>query len=65
MELSAVVEQARVFMFDRLHSAIAVHAKHDETRSTCGISTSRLSHTCTCSVDDYSVPSSGDRQQRH
>ena len=65
MDLSAVVEQAkeqaRVFMFDRLHGAMAAHSKHDETRSTSGISTSWSSHR----ADDYSVPSSGDRQQRH
>ena len=61
MELSAVVEQARVLMSDRLHGAMAVHAKHDETRSTGGISASRSSHR----ADDSSVPSSGDRQQRY
>ena len=61
MELSAVVVQARVLMSDRLHGAMAVHAKHDETRSTGGISASRSSHR----ADDYSVPSSGDRQQRY
>ena len=61
MELSAMVEQARVLMSDRLHGAMAVHAKHDEARSTGGISASRSSHR----ADDYSVPSSGDKQHRH
>ena len=52
-----MVEQVRVLMSDRLHGAMAVHAKHDETRSTGGISASQSSHR----ADDYSVPSSGDR----
>ena len=51
----------RVLMSDRLYGAMAVHAKHDETRSTGGISAFRSSHR----ADDYSVPSSGDRQQRY
>ena len=60
MELSSMVEQARVLMSDRLHGVMAVHAKHDETRSTASISASWSSHR----ADNYSVPSSGDKQQR-
>ena len=39
-----VVEQARVLMSDRLHGAMAAHAKYASTRSGTGIPTPRPQH---------------------
>ena len=44
MDMSVVVEQARVLMSDRLHGAMAAHAKYASTRSGTGIPTPRPQH---------------------
>ena len=67
MDMAVVVEQARVLMSDRLHGAMAAHAKYASTRSGTGIPTPRSQHADGNHrmSDDQNLSSDREHQGRH